>query len=104
MSISDVIIILRIVVVISWAMAIISLIAQVRTWQILKEISSSLGGFPEVEKARAKREARQMIDMDYVPIQNLEKVQELTAFLSSLEGDKEAKVLAKDLGNLDVVK
>lgn len=93
-----------IVGVVTWTMAIISLIAQVRTWQILKEISSSLGGFPEVEKARAKREAQEFIDLGYVPEEYAERAKELSEFLSSLTNDKEAKLLLKDIDNLDIVR
>jgi hypothetical protein len=93
-------VIIIIAAVITWTMAIISLIAQVRTWQILKEIAATL---PKVLEARAKKEARQMIGMGYIPGGDAQKAERLTQFLSSLTSDEEAKLLVEDLKELEVV-
>jgi hypothetical protein len=91
-------VIIIIVAVVTWTMAIISLIAQVRTWQILKEIAGTL---PKVLEVRSKKEARQMIGTHYIPREDTQKAKRLIQFLSNLTGDEEARLLVEDLKELE---
>jgi len=81
-------------------MAILSLVAQVRTWQILKGISVDLGSFPGIAEARVKGEAEAWIEAGYIP--NVKTRERIAEALSELDDD-EAKSLLEQVQALKPV-
>ena len=83
--------------IIGSAMSIIMFIAIVRIWQILNEIIAS-GAIPSVLEARAKRDAKEILKIEYIP--DYKRLAAITHILSGLDKDKEAIELLHKLNEL----
>ncbi|MDH5696848.1 MAG: hypothetical protein OEZ00_09685 [Dehalococcoidia bacterium] len=77
--------------------SVILLVAVVKIWRLLNEIITS-GAVPSVLNARAKRDAKKILAMEYA--HNLKRVDWLCEILSEMRNDREAIQLSQQLKDL----